>query len=61
MNKTVTVGIGDEFVFFDGSPWPPKIRVRVIDVRDGWVRYTNTATQTDDRMKTDAFLSMYRQ
>lgn len=42
----------------DKSPWPSKryCAVKILDVRDGWVRYD----LFDSRLKVDDFVRMYR-
>ena len=51
---------GETWCFDDGSPWPTSIRVKVIDARDGWVRYSMGVYFCDERKKTHQFMSLYR-
>jgi hypothetical protein len=53
--------IGDTWVFTDGSPWPSNDPVRIVDVRDGWVRYEYVSGEPMRRhSKVEVFISMHR-
>jgi hypothetical protein len=47
---------------FDGSPWPARYPpVRVLDVRDGWVRFAATNIKDSDlRLSIATFVGAYR-
>ena len=57
--------IGEEWLLSikDKSPWdttnkyPP---VTILDVKDGWVRYSFVTIFTDQRMEIESFLGMYK-
>ena len=46
----------------EATPWGPKTYspVKILDVRDGWVRYDMGGVFRDERMKLDAFMQYYR-
>ena len=45
----------------DGDPFPSKyLPVKIIDAREGWVRYDMGGMFDDQRMRESTFLSMYR-
>lgn len=51
-----------EFKKGDGSPWPSKDYepVKILDVRDGWVRYSMDGFFRDERMTVSSFMYCYR-
>jgi hypothetical protein len=49
--------IGDIYYLMDGSPWLTLNKAKIIDVSDGWVRYT-TAVQ-EYRKPIKDFLRLY--
>lgn len=44
-----------------GDPFPPKggVTVRILDVKDGWVRYYMSELLPDERMNMSSFLYCY--
>jgi hypothetical protein len=46
---------------YDESPWPKRTlyEVKIIDVKNGWVRYYLGEFFPDERMKIDIFTSIY--
>ncbi len=46
---------------YDSSPWPKRAlyEVKIIDVKNGWVRYYLGEFFPDERMKIDIFTSIY--
>ena len=55
--------IGDRWIFSPkGDPWGPGdfIPVKILDVRDGWVRYDMNGIFRDERMEIKEFMSMYK-
>lgn len=46
----------------DGSPWPKEEirKVKVLDAKDGWVRYYIGEFFPDERMKVDMFTYIYK-
>lgn len=46
----------------DDSPWPKEWehKVTILDVRDGWVRYSISSRFNDERLKTATFMHCYR-
>lgn len=50
----------EQWCMRDKSPWPKKNNpVRIIDVREGWVRYYMNEVFHDERRELDEFLRMY--
>lgn len=54
---------GERWYFKDKSPWPTKDGVRILDCKDGWVRYAmglngGTIFQ-DNRMDLPSFRYIY--
>ena len=50
--------------FCDGSPWSPKshdpiFTIKILDVKDGWVRYSMGKIYNDERMETETFTRIY--
>lgn len=63
--KDEGIKAGELFIFkgMDGDPFPPKEQkpVKILDVKDGWVRYEiDSWIFKDERMKLDNFLYCYR-
>ena len=58
------IAAGQMWILRDGSPWGEDFRqhpvVRILDVRDGWVRYYMNTIFEDNRMKIDTFYYCYR-
>jgi hypothetical protein len=48
-------------VICDSSPWPKHTmyEVKIIDVKNGWVRYYMSDFFPDERMKVDIFTMIY--
>ena len=45
----------------DGSPWPVRgVTASILDVKDGWVRYSMGGWFNDERLKLSEFLHCYR-
>ena len=62
-DKEPAIAAGEtwEFVDLPGDPWGNKpFRVRILDVRDGWVRYSMGRVFPDERRTIKSFVSMYR-
>jgi hypothetical protein len=54
--------VGDHFILKDDdSPWPMEGRQEaiVLDIKDGWVRFSLPPIFKDNRLKMDAFLYCY--
>lgn len=52
---------GEYWYIPDKSPWPPKDRfVKVLDVKDGWVRYYIGEFFPDERVTISTFLYIYK-
>jgi len=54
--------VGERWVFNDDDPWggkkfPP---VKILDVKDGWVRYYIGHYYSDERREMDSFLYIYK-
>lgn len=46
--------------FKNSSPWPKKGHtVKILDVKDGWVRYAFPSVFTDERHTIETFTRMY--
>lgn len=55
--------VGEKWFFKsnDGSPWPSQyFPVTILDVKDGWVRYSFHSVFTDERHKISTFTNMYQ-
>lgn len=52
---------GERWNLSDKSPWPLNYPgVKILDVKDGWVRYYMGRIFPDERMKLEMFLSVYK-
>ena len=53
---------GEEWWLKNDSPWPKKDQkpVKILDVKDGWVRYDMLSVFRDERMELGSFLHCYR-
>ena len=52
---------GENWYIEDESPWPPDTTVvRILDVKDGWVRYWINDKLPDNRMGMDMFLDCFK-
>ena len=57
------ISIGSEWILcFNGDPWGPKksTPVKILDVKDGWVRYDMGGFFRDERKKIEDFVRVYR-
>lgn len=46
---------------YDGSPWPTtRAPVRIVDVRDGWVRFSPTDWPADMRSLVSTFVRCHQ-
>lgn len=55
--------IGDRFVLKDDdSPWPTdgESEAIILDIKNGWVRYSLSPLFSDNRLKIDEFLYCYK-
>ena len=50
---------GELWTFKDDSPWPNKFTVRILEVKEGWVRYWMSQDMDDNRLKLSTFISLY--
>ena len=65
ITKEDEIPIPGELYIFTGAlkdPFPPMLipPVRILDVKDGWVRYAMKTMFTDERMEINSFNSMYK-
>ncbi len=53
--------IGETWFLDKGGPWPKGEfgRVKILDVREGWVRYAYPSIYTDERMKLRSFTDIF--
>lgn len=52
---------GESWYMEDESPWPPDAQfVRILDVKDGWVRYWAGDKDPDNRMDMRWFLDCFK-
>jgi len=63
--KPVRHPVAGELWYFgkgDGSPWPVKKYppVTILDVRDGWVRYSFASMFLDERKELSWFVANYK-
>jgi len=62
--KEPAIAAGETWEFVDllSDPWGGKepFRVQILDVRDGWVRYSMGDIFPDERRPVGRFVSMYR-
>ena len=63
-DKEPAIAAGETWEFVDllGDPWGGKkpFRVQILDVRDGWVRYSMGSIFHDERHPIKSFVRMYR-
>lgn len=43
----------------DESPWPTDKRIKILDVKDGWVRYSHGVIFSDERLRLSSFLKIF--
>ena len=59
-----SVLIGEKYILKpDGSPWErtkDPVCIKIIDVKNGWVRYFLSESFPDQRMSIDMFLRIYQ-
>ena len=62
-NRVGPIVIGDIWVMKNDSPWPnpDAPRVKILDVKDGWVRYARVGTTLyqDERLVDHSFTYIY--
>jgi len=52
---------GETWGFRDESPWPEtNAYLEVLDVKEGWVRFTYGGPRSDERMKMQTFKQIFR-
>jgi hypothetical protein len=52
---------GEVWALGDGSPWPVVGRgATILDVKDGWVRYSLGGRHSDERMEQRYFVKIYK-
>ena len=46
----------------EDTPWgrPKPVFAEILDVKDGWVRYSLGGSMSDQRMKMSSFMNCYR-
>lgn len=57
-----TIQPDEIWVMSSGDPWPTKHEVRILDVKQGWVRYafSGSSVYQDLRMKAHTFVHIYQ-
>jgi len=52
---------GESWTLIDNSPWPQNYPpVKILAVKDGWIRYDMPPVFMDQRMKLKDFLRIYK-
>lgn len=62
MTQPIALEPGQRWQHNDGSPWPiSRYFVKILDVKEGWVRYFVNEYAPDERMREADFRKLYNQ